>query len=443
MQESQSAKNRNHIGTNFSAQSREVSTAFVKARFTLILAAALIAGLLTPLPTLAAGVNKSVSEVCKKSTNAAFREKYCTAAKDLKKGYMANFATSAVWAGVSTTCSFACGKPSGAGTVCTVASVAGSASEGIMVKKFSDSLMSEGQKLIGKKLSGDAPSEAAAVVSDKKVNGEACMTAGKSALKAFEKYSNSKENMKSLDTMASDTKKMDTQVSGNTFTTDSQNSNLEHSNESGALAAATANATGICGENSITTALGAIQCAVRNDPTLPSFVNSEKFVKELQTATGKPADAFFAGFQNPGSAIAASPALASLGSSGKAGIADSMSAMERYSELKASGNIASTSNDGYRSGGAARPSAPGSGDDFDMNGALAGMLGQLNGGAAAEIQPDSGVNSVSAGRAPANAVIVSPEDRKVSIFDRVQWRYGAVSARQHLGGEFQNGGNSK
>lgn len=422
----------------------------VRTRFGLVLFGALIAGLLTPLPTLA-GVNKSVSDVCRKSTNAAFREKYCTAAQDLKKGYFANMATSAVWAGVTTTCSVACGKPSGAGTVCTAASVAGSAGEGVLAKKFSDSLMSEGQKLVGKKLAGASGGETAtvatagteAVANGKKVNGDACVTAGTSALKAFEKYSNSKQNVKSLDTMADDTKKMDTHSTGTTFTTDSQNANLDVKTGEGALSAATAAANSPCEENSVATALGAIRCAVQSDPTLPSFVNSEKFVKELQSATGKSADAFFAGFQNPGAAIADSPALASLDSAGKAGIAESMGAMERYSELKANGNIASSGNNGYQGGNAGKKSVSAGNDDFDMNGALAGMFGQLHGGQPAEVQDDAGVNSVTAGRAPAAATIVGPEDRKVSIFDRVKWRYGAVSARQHLGNEFQIGGNSK
>ena len=79
---------------------------------------------------LAVGVDKMVSDVCKTSTDAAFRAKYCQAAKDNRKGYVANRSTAAIWGGVSVICLAACGKTySGAGVVCKASNFAGGAGD--------------------------------------------------------------------------------------------------------------------------------------------------------------------------------------------------------------------------------------------------------------------------------------------------------------------------
>lgn len=155
----------------------------------------------------------------------AFRAKYYrTAAKDLKHGYNANRSTAAVWTGVSVACAAACGKVAG-GAVCNISSIGGSVGEGVITKKFSDALMSEGMKF-----GSDTMAKKSADNDDRcrrrsdygrvqfgggKVNSDACTTAGTSALKAYGKYANSKENEKSIKQIKDDTKGMNTPIAEN------------------------------------------------------------------------------------------------------------------------------------------------------------------------------------------------------------------------------------
>jgi hypothetical protein len=393
----------------------------------LVLAACLMVGLVIPTPTLA-GVNKKVMDVCHQSTDAAFRAKYCSAAKDLKHGYNANIATTAVWTGVSLACGAACGKvPGVSGTACKIASTGGSAGEGIITKKFTDALAGEGLKWAGDAKSGaeDAPKSGG-------VNGDACTVAGESALKAYGKLSESKQNDKSLTQLRDQTKDMNTPAAQNqvAFTGDTQTSgDTNGANQS----AASAGKTDPCNDAAIATALGAVRCAAGADPSLPPYVKSEEFMKDLQKATGKSPDAFFSGFESPAKSIFDSPLVSGLPDSQQTALADSLSAMEGYSDRKAAKTAANSPSIGGYSDTLPTHSAD---DDtgFDMNGMLANVLGQLNGagddanGAAAHAG-----GHLSAGRSPASRNVHAAEDRKISIFDRVQWRYGAVSARDRLG----------
>jgi hypothetical protein len=369
----------------------------VNAPLLLVLLASLIAGLLTPTPSLG-GVDKKVADVCHKSTDAAFKAKYCSAAKDLRQGYNANIATSAVWTGVSVACGVACGKVAG-GIVCKIASSGGSAGEGILTKKFTDSIMSEGTKWGGEAVSGNAASgttEAAvdAPVAKGGVNADACQTAGTSALKAYGKFSDSKTTEKGLTNLRDQTKDMNTPTGQKPvlYTGDTQNSgDTNGTNQSAAVAG-----NEICSTGAIATAVGAIRCAASWDPSLPPYVKSEEFVKDLQKATGKSADAFFANFESPAKSIFDSALAAGLPESQQRGLADSLSAMEGYSDSKAATKVASTGSSGgsYASVGGAKHAAD---------------------------------------RKPAAGNYRAAEDRTISIFDRVQSRYGAISARDRLG----------
>lgn len=398
----------------------------------LVLLASLIAGLLTPTPSLG-GVDKKVSDVCQKSTDAAFRAKYCSAAKGLKQGYITNLATSAVWSGVSVACIASCGKAV-AGIACQMAKLGGTAGESILTKKFSDSLVSEGMKyggsaITGKTADAGTATDAATSTSESKVNGDACAVAGTSALKASQKFSDSNQNDKSLTVLRDQTKDMNTptgNAKGVNYSADTANTSLE-------TAAATNPA---CSDAALGSALGAIRCAASADQSLPPYVKSEAFLQDLQKATGKSPDTFFANFESPAKSIFDSPTAAALPEGQQHALADSLSAMKGYADSKSAGvamNAAPT-NEMTTGAGAGHLRAAGEGDTgFDMNGMIAGVLGQMNG--AAEEKNGEATNpgsSLTIDRRPARNVHAA-EDRRVSIFDRVQWRYGAVSARDQLG----------
>ncbi len=410
----------------------------------LILLATLIAGLLTPTPTLG-GVDSKVLDVCHKSTDAAFRAKYCSAAKDLRHGYNANLATSAVWTAVSVTCGMSCGKAIG-GITCKVAGYAGTAGEGIITKKFTDAIGAEGSKWGGNAASNDSGTvpttgnaatgaDGTVAAAGPKVNADACESAGKGALKAFEKFSNSKQNDKSLTDLRDQTKGMDTPKSQNQvgFAGDTQNSG---DSNGASTSAATTGKNEICGDGAIKTALGAIRCAASADPSLPPYVKSEEFVKDIQKATGKSADTFFAGFESPAKAIFDSPLVNGMPEGQQRALADSLTAMEGYSDARTA-KVAALSppplNGGYAGKSAAHVAAE---DDtgFDMNGMIANVLGQVGGKADGENDPAPNSGGTGATeRRPASGNSHAAEDRTISIFDRVQSRYGAVSARDRLG----------
>jgi hypothetical protein len=397
-------------------------------------AASLFAGLVVPSPTLASEVTKLVSDVCKTSTDAAFREKYCKAAKSTKKTFVANRSTAAVWGGVSAVCLAACGKTyAGADVICKGSSLAGTATEGVITQKFAESLASDGAKYAtamankeGKSAATAATDTVSAAGTERKVDGEACMTAGTTALRSYEKVANSKQNSRKLEELRSQTQNMNTTTGGGPSFIGADTNPLN--GESPQMAAAIAGATA-CDDSALTSALGSIRCAASVDPSLPPYAKSEEFLKDLAKVTGQTPDAFFTGFESPGKSLFDTPAMGGFSAAAQKGAAEGLAAMEKAAQRKV---LASTgSGDGYRQvAGAAKKGSSEEDTGFDVNGAIAGVLGQLGGENA---EPTPGVDSIAlAQRKPASGFI-SPEDRKVSIFDRVRWRYGVVTERDHLG----------
>ena len=395
------------------------------------LLASMCTGFLVPTPTLA-GLDKKVSEICKKSTDAAFRAKYCSAAKDLREGYNANIATSAVWTGVSVACGAVCGKAAGS-LACKVANMGGSAGESVLTKKFSDSIAGESLKWTGGTSDGaDAPT---AIASNAKVNADACEVAGKSALKAYGKFSDSKQNDKSLSDLRDQTKELNTPTGQKPLIFNAGDTQYSGDTNGPSTFAASTGASEICGDAAIKTALGAIRCAASADPNLPGYVKSESFVKDLQRATGKSPDEFFAAFESPAKSIFDSPIVNGLSEAQQHGLADSLSAMEGYSDSK-SAKVAATSPGTGSVGYAAKGAGKISHDDetgFDMNGMIANVLGQMGGAADGENAAANTTGQIAIAREPAAVSLGAAEDRKLSIFDRVKFRYGAISARDRLG----------
>jgi hypothetical protein len=184
-----------------------------------------------------------------------------------------------------------------------------------------------------------------------------------------------------------------------------------------------------CEESALSSALGTIRCAASVDPSLPPYVKSEEFLKDLAKASGKSPDDFFAGFESPAKSLFDSPAMGGFSEAGQKGAAEALLAMEKAAERNL---LASTDGDSYRAGAGSSPKKVFQEDDsaFDVSGAIAGVLGQLGG----EKEPAApGVDSIAVGQRKPAGGFVGPEDRKVSIFDRVRWRYGVVTERDHLG----------
>lgn len=399
-----------------------------------------LAFLFSSSPTLAAGIDKKVSDVCRTNKSAAFRAKYCSAAKDYKKGYVASLASSAIWGGVTTVCGLSCGKVGVGAMTCKISSMGGTAGEGVLTKKFTDALKGEGMKYAGdlgkqKESSTVATAEGATPPTDTKLDGDACAAAGTSALKSYEKISNSKQNEKSIGQLRDQTKGMNAQT--NTTNTLFTGGNLAAtgSNDDGVATGAVTGISELCTEAALKSARGAIACATSADPTLPGYVKTEEFLKDLQKATGKSADDYFAGFESPAKSLFEAPGISGLSSEQQNGVAESLAVIEKYSDMKVAGKFSGSNPESYgAASGSAKPSSDEEGG-FDVNGAIANALGLINGEGTTENAANEGVDSLSLGANRKPATVVSPEDRTISIFDRVEWRYHAVSVRDHLGVE--------
>lgn len=387
---------------------------------------------------LASGIDKKVSDVCLTSTDAAFRAKYCTAAKDYKKGYTANRSSAVIWGGVSTVCGLACGKVGVGGMTCKISSMAGSAGEGVLTKKFTDALTGEGMKLAGE-LGTKAAAKTADVtapVEETKMDSEACTVAGTSAIKSYGKLSDAKLNEKSIADLRDQTQGMNAQASGTApVFTGGAGPGIDTAGGASLTVSAATRASEICGDAALKSAKGAIRCATSVDPTLPGYVKTEEFLKDIQKATGKSADEFFSGFESPAKSLLEAPGISGLGSAQQNAVAESLAMIDKYSDMKAAGKTPGAKGDSYRAaGGSGKPSAAEEAE-FDVNAAMANAFGQLNGEAigAKTGNDESASGTLRTNRKPSASM--SPEDRTISIFDRVEWRYHAVSVRDHLGVE--------
>lgn len=398
-----------------------------------LLSVGVLVTLALPSPASASGIDKKVSDVCKTSKSEAFRAKYCSAAKDYKKGYVANLASSAIWGGVTTVCGLSCSTViQGGGLTCKIASTGGSAGEGILTKKFTDALKTEGMKYGGEAANKSAKASdgaTAAQAADGKVNGDACTVAGTSALKGYEKLSNSKQNEKSIGQLRDQTKGMNSDPKSSTFF--GGDANKGPAKMAGDEGQAITSQSEVCSEEALKTARGTIRCATEMDPTLPPYVKTEDFLKDIQKASGKSADDFFAGYESPGKSLMEAPGMASMPDAQKKDVAESLNTLDKYSAMKVAGKFGAGSTDSYADTDHKSKSTTKE-DEFDVNGAIANALGQLK-GEAEEKAVDDGVNSMNLGANRMPAETVSPEDRTISIFSRVEWRYRAVSARDHLG----------
>lgn len=411
-------------------------------RVPIILCALSLNLLLPASPSLAAGIDKKVSDVCNTNKSAAFRAKYCSAAKDYKKGYVASLASSAIWGGVTTVCGLSCGKAGVGGMTCKISSMGGTAGEGVLTKKFTDALKGEGMKYAGDVVTKkdsvttttEAVTEGGTQTATTKLNGDACAVAGTSALKSYEKISNSKQNEKSIGQLRDQTKGMNAQANTTSALFTGGDSGATLSNNADVAAGAVTGISELCTEAALKTARGSIACATSADPSLPGYVKTEDFLKDIQKATGKTADEYFAGFETPAKSLLEAPGISSLSSAQQNGVAESLGMIEKYSDMKVAGKFSGSSAESYRmASDGVKPSNEDTG--FDVNGAIANALGILNGEGTSENAATEGVDSLSLGANRKPAATISPEDRTISIFDRVEWRYHAVSVRDHLGVE--------
>jgi hypothetical protein len=405
-----------------------------QSRVTISLA---IVALAIPFSAHSSADRMKVLEVCKKERQQAggVNENLCAAAKDNLSAKNANTSVAAIHAGITTVCSAACASVYGEG-VCQYSTMAGAAGVSVVEKDFMAALTPAGEKGLAaatKKTATETGVDAAkdkATEASSGANMGACLTAAQSAKKSYEKFSDSSKNKKGIEELVNNSAQLDnapgTQApnidTGSVTVTD------QRFQQSAMTAGILPSAGSLCSEESIQTATGALACAARHDPSLPPEVTSGRFLKDLEKVTGKSADQFFGEFNNPGQSI-------------MNGVGGRLPAKNQ--ELLAQNLMAMSKNAGQYMGstgtqvsGMSKKSqiSLGSSDEFDPLASMNQMMAQLMGGKKEDQEANLSSNELIAGNNYREPASISPENKAVSLFDRVQWRYGSLIQKQHLGG---------
>lgn len=377
-----------------------------------------------------------VAKVCVKTpslnqeTLKSARGSGCGAAKDNLNARNTNTASGVVWSAVTTICTTACAKPT-ARLTCKYTTKGATAIEAGLAKNFSNALTPI-QEQVTENIQKKTAEKIGQETAKNTVTGfEACTTAATSSVSAFTKIGSAKKSEKRIQTLFTEAKKLDGE-DGNSKTNAPSLSDLNA--DKSALNAKIPGENTLCREENLRTAIGAISCAMKYDRSLPPEVKTTQFIKDLEIATGKPADQFFKNFKDPATSIAESVAP-SLDQEQAEGLGTILSSLDQ-----ATGASLLDAESGEMIGDTGNRSSHSDDPEFDMNGILQKMLGSLEGEDGSAQNKDSGdANLENLHNAERKLASVTAENSTVSIFDRVKWRYLVLDGKQDFGGTQQAG----
>ena len=355
-----------------------------------------------------------------------------------------NDTLSKVWAGVGSVCTMVCatsiggGSLIGAGTdpwVCSGATMAASITDASMTKEFASAL--PGVLSLGGTLATQSGSTGA-VAQKPSTNIMACMSAAMAMLQFFQKQEAAKQEKKTAEENRKQAEALKgqggTAVAGGggapiplipansaktSLGSSAKTAGFGNSDADGGSGSAASAQSAPCAKAKIAgNATSTIACAISNDNTLPDFVNSPKFLKDFKKASGTDFGTFSQKEGSPSQLLASATHGILSGKQAEEFNALTAKFEKRFAGLGDVGgsNYAGSSGSG-RHGGA---------QDIDPSTLVEGIMGQLmpKEQQHAGIQ-DKLVYQKSVNRAPA----ASAEDPKVSLFDRVSYRYQDVHRR--------------
>ena len=369
---------------------------------------------------------------------------YCQAAQSAQDGADADSALWKVWAAVGVVCTYACvasfvGGPTSQ-YLCMGASLAGGVTDAVVSKNFTSAMMSIAGVGVGYAANQamNSSSEAGKKATEKDVG--ACLNAAMAALQAFMKYKSMQGQQDAVQSNLASAKAVQSSAASTQAAADSAyqpGQNGTGDNGTGANSGTNANnglannptGTSSSAKSSCSgggTSGGAImQCAVASDKTLPGFITDPKFTQEFQKDSGKSLSSFLGGNGPPGGLMAqASSNGLDAGNSAKM-----MAAMDAVGSSVGSFDYSAGS--GYAGGGGGGGSGGGEAEP-DMAAMMAGLMDQLNPNGKKKEDSNQGLREVifaNQSRTPAAVT----EDRKLSIFDRITYRYYYVGRRLVLG----------
>jgi hypothetical protein len=387
----------------------------------------------------------------------AQKQSYCSAARSTDEGSSATDILSKVWTGVATVCAVSCattlaGNPT-ANEVCKSTNKAGSATDVAMTHEYTSLLgsifMSGGgqDKAAAAVASGDSAPAAEKPPEKSKEDwkaacgaavmaGQKALSNGKASAAAEDATRTNLENARKTDTTRPDafpaidpTSRALAQGGG------------AQVGSSAAVAGSLGSDDGDAGPCSRARrggdVAGMLECAYRHDPTIPPTVITPQFAKDFKRATGK---SFAAHLMEPGGGAppgqqVAQAMVAPFSGAQAAKVAELVAGLDRATgtELAAGDAI-------YRGGGGGSAGGhPESEPDFSQM--MAGLLAQFGPKDPRAPGTPSGVYAVAAAvKARGPAAIA--EDKTLSLFDRVSYRYLWVAhVRAPAGSRSNPGGN--
>ena len=380
---------------------------------------------------------------CQGSGGQGQLSQYCDSSQSASQGSDVDSSLYKVWGGVATICTTACVSPNPAGQVgsaCKWSDRAGAGTDAVATKSYSTALTSiaTGQvsSQVSKSMSGgqqtsqNSSQQPNGTPTPKKPQSRltSCVNAASSTMQAVSKYKSAKSASQSAaanTSAAKDLASSDTAVSndpnekssGATAGGEESGRGGLSENQSGATAAI--NSASICATASATgQAAATIQCAVANDPTLPAYVATPQFLNDYKAATGGQDFSNFGSDPNQDAASA-------IGQAASGGL-DGNTATQVAVAMRTIGGGQAPSYESApyvaNGGGASAPAA--ANDANDMTKVAQALMEQMQGGPTTNNQQasQSGIQAVAFAnqtRSPASI----PEDKTLSIFDRVTYRY--------------------
>lgn len=383
------------------------------------------------------------------TTAASQKLQYCQSAQSAKDAYSADTLLWKVWAAVAGACFTACAASfAGIGNqyLCLGINAAAGVGDAVITKNYANVMMSIASSATGY-IANNAinPAKPVVVTSGGKTPTKpatqkdigACLIAASAGFQTYTHYSGMKtseataKNNLSLAQAVVDAQSStvpvvtQTPIAAATNSTPGPGGGLGRSGTSGIISNNTASGNPkACGTPSLASGnTGAMmQCAAASDSNLPKFITSSQFPNDFRKSSGLDLGNFMSRNDSPSSALVAAMS-GPLNSDQSMRLATAVKNLEQQMPNE----ITTT----YSGGGGGNTSSGGSSDPA-MGDMLSGLMGQL--------MPKQDGNSPQNNQGilafgNQNRLIAAvPENRTVSIFDRVAYRYYFVGKRMLEGG---------
>ena len=381
------------------------------------------------------------------STTNSEKLSYCQAAQTAKQAAVTSGVLWKVWGLVAATCAAICVASAGGiadpivSGACVAANVAATGVEAVETKDYMSALINLGFTLGPAVLLGGPEKKTPQEGEAKKpaeIDKESCFAAAYAAYQAYTDYqsmtSSQNSEISSLTqaqavvsqaaaAATTTTSANDTTSTANAMTTQAQNSS---SGTSGSVSSLNSVPPSCAASGSSNTVGLMVACAVASDTTLPTALTTGNVPQDFNTVTGGNFENSLTGAQNPGQQLASAFGGGGDGSGGilsTEGQAGIVSAFQDLGSALESGSLSGSSYAGGGGGGGRRSS--GSAEEDPLLALMAGLLGGLQGNKS-ENSSQIGLAQVIFANQKKSATAVA-EDRKLSIFDRIAYRYHYVA----------------